>query len=1024
MSAKSSKRPSAVEERALLKDFQRRSLDRVFQRMYLDDSPTRRFLLADEVGLGKTLVARGVITRVIDHLWDDVDHINVLYLCSNGDIARQNVKRLTPRGIEGVSMASRITLLPIDAAGLQTEKVNLVALTPRTSLDLKGNLGVMRERALLVHLLRDHWDLNIKGACRMFAAPAGLQKFRDRVSAFGADETVDRELQQRFYDSLDELCRVAKGNAEESIRDRVTDLIAEYRDERSQPRETNAKKNLIIGELRQILAKSCLSALKPDLIILDEFQRFKDLLDGTGSAGEMAKQLFEYESATTKTRVLLMSATPYKMYTNGEEESGEDHYQDFVRTVRFLLAKDSATADRLDTLLKTYRRELFRLGQGGGEGLDPARSEIEQILRRVIVRTERLAVTPDRNGMLVEKPPVGVSLRSSDAKNYVAMQELAGMVEHADTIEYWKAAPWLLNFMDEYKFGDDIGEIIDEGPQPRAFVKAIESAETSVLPWEDVTAFRRLDPSHGRLRWLIKHTLDDDLWKVLWLPSGLGYYQLGEPFASVAEHSPTKALLFSAWRVVPRVVASVLSHEAERRMYVSLEGERKDLTDAPDRLGNQLQVGRKRGRVAGLSVLPLIYPSPWLARIGDPMQLSAKLRTGHEGRPTLGEILDIVSARVEEQLKRIIPAEASRATPDESWYWAAPILLDRLAEAELTVEWFSRDLAPLWSNKGDQQSASTPDEDDEEPENDDQENGDESSALEELVSRALRAARGDYVPGGSPPKDLARVLALMAVAGPGTVALRSFARVANAAALTSPSARDAAATVGGAFRTLYNQPDATAIIRSSGSEAGRRGDYWKQCLEYGASGCLQAVLDEYAHLLVEEAGVFRRSQEEVVKNIANYMVTAIGIRRAKVGVQNITVRNGTVRRESETFRSRFAMRYGEERADESGDKVRADDVRTAFNSPFWPFVLATTSVGQEGLDFHLYCHKVVHWNLPSNPVDLEQREGRVHRFKGHAVRKNVAIRHADVWMDPETTDPWTATFDKAKANREDRKSVV
>ena len=52
-----------------------------------------------------------------------------------------------------------------------------------------------------------------------------------------------------------------------------------------------------------------------------------------------------------------------------------------------------------------------------------------------------------------------------------------------------------------------------------------------------------------------------------------------------------------------------------------------------------------------------------------------------------------------------------------------------------------------------------------------------------------------------------------------------------------------------------------------------------------------------------------------------------------------------------------------------------------------------------------YCHVVVHWNLPNNPVDLEQREGRVHRYKGHAIRKNVALKHGagaladggDVW---------------------------
>ena len=35
----------------------------------------------------------------------------------------------------------------------------------------------------------------------------------------------------------------------------------------------------------------------------------------------------------------------------------------------------------------------------------------------------------------------------------------------------------------------------------------------------------------------------------------------------------------------------------------------------------------------------------------------------------------------------------------------------------------------------------------------------------------------------------------------------------------------------------------------------------------------------------------------------------------------------------------------------------------------------------------------MHWNLPGNPVDLEQREGRVHRYKGHAVRRNLANRY-------------------------------
>ena len=66
-------------------------------------------------------------------------------------------------------------------------------------------------------------------------------------------------------------------------------------------------------------------------------------------------------------------------------------------------------------------------------------------------------------------------------------------------------------------------------------------------------------------------------------------------------------------------------------------------------------------------------------------------------------------------------------------------------------------------------------------------------------------------------------------------------------------------------------------------------------------------------------------------------------------------------------------------------QLQNDVVDSAFNSPFRPFLLTSTSIGQEGLDFHPWCHRLVHWNLPGNPVDLEQREGRVHRYKGHGV---------------------------------------
>ena len=69
-------------------------MERVHEQFWHPTDPTRRFLVADEVGLGKTLVARGVIAKTIDHLWDTVPRIDVVYICSNAQIARQNLPKL------------------------------------------------------------------------------------------------------------------------------------------------------------------------------------------------------------------------------------------------------------------------------------------------------------------------------------------------------------------------------------------------------------------------------------------------------------------------------------------------------------------------------------------------------------------------------------------------------------------------------------------------------------------------------------------------------------------------------------------------------------------------------------------------------------------------------------------------------------------------------------------------------------------------------------------------------------------
>ena len=76
-----------------------------------------------------------------------------------------------------------------------------------------------------------------------------------------------------------------------------------------------------------------------------------------------------------------------------------------------------------------------------------------------------------------------------------------------------------------------------------------------------------------------------------------------------------------------------------------------------------------------------------------------------------------------------------------------------------------------------------------------------------------------------------------------------------------------------------------------------------------------------------------------------------------------------------------------------GDSVAPRKMQSVFNTPFRPFVAVSTSIGAEGLDFHFYCNRLIHYTLPPNAIKLEQMNGRIDRMNSHAVRR--------WWSDPE-----------------------
>lgn len=955
---------------ARLKDFQRRTVDYVFRRMYLDEPPALRFLVADEVGLGKTLVAKGVIAKALEHLNGRGRRIDIVYVCSNAAIARQNINRLNVLGKGHFSVASRLTLLPTEVKELRANPVNFISFTPGTTFDLKSRGGWMKERAVIFRMLRQEKWVEEKGLLNILQGTAGRKAWKSYAydwvfpldegltTAFRSNVRVDRELRGRIV----EMCGIAQ---------HYSDVPAiEHEDRYS-----------LIGDLRKRLARVCLNALKPDLIILDEFQRFRNLLQPDDPAADLAQELFRYPGA----RVLLLSATPYKMLSLDHEQD-DDHYPDFLKTLGFLF-DDPEAVERVQKDINDFRCGLLQLdGQGLAE-IGPVRDELQSRLLSVMCRTERVAHTDRQDAMMIE-PPRPAQLTPEDLHHAAFLDHLSRVVKARDAIEYWKSTPYALNFMRGYEVRTGMEQL---EVQDLADVAAmIDAGDGCLLRHASFEHYQEVDPANPRLRSLMADTVEQGLWRVLWLPPSLPYWRPGGSFSMLPE--ATKSLVFSAWNAVPEAIAALVSYEAERRMLAGID---RAIThqELYDRLKPLLRFSQDSdGRLVGMPALVLLYPSPTLAELVDPVQLSLLF----EELPPIEEVLDDVEARIKLLLDKVPKQGAKDLREDERWYWALPPMLDALRWPGARSWCFSRDGWRAITGSGDT---------------------DGGGSFHQHIDHLLAAAGSRLDPPlGRPPADLARVIAELALAGPGVCALRSLHRVARDLSWDDPSLLEAAARVATGFRTLFNLPESIALLRGKDSDA----SYWRIAIRHGLEGNLPALLDEQIHVLLESLGHRDATSKERVQGIAIELAESLSIRSAQLSVDEINAEAGKIKATPFRLRCRFALRFGELRDEKTEQRI--GNVRSAFNSPFRPFVLASTSIGQEGLDFHTWCHAVFHWNLPSNPVDLEQREGRVHRYKGHAVRKNVARMVGRGGLRGRWElggDPWETLFAIAREHRDD-----
>ncbi|WP_396659483.1 helicase-related protein [Microbacterium sp.] len=913
-----------------------------------------RFLIADETGLGKSIIARGIVAKAIAHLQDTdgIDRIDIVYVCSNADLARQNLQRLNVTGDPAIGMATRLTMLAKESRRLEAKstgagkKVNLVSFTPGTSFSQGGwRQGNADERAMLTIILDQL--INRTASDRrttrllMQGTVASLRNF-DGWYVNKLRKDLGGEPDPRIIDAFDLAVRA------DGALDRFLELRDAVRGKQRVPPEIKHRVHDSIDELRRHLAKAGVDTLEPDLIILDEFQRFRHLLAApeSGPAAELAHSLFDHPDA----RVLLLSATPYKPFTNSDDD--EDHYRDFIATVSFLTGRDADRTAEVESSLAAYRLALVNEG-------DPAAAaaRVRAALIPLMTRSERPALS-DQDDMLTTRPLPGGIPTPEDLADWAALRQLGETVGAPIGLEYWKSIPHFATFMEGYKPAERAKNLL-AGPAGEAVAEALERARG--VERRTIKAFEPVDLASGYLRTLSAETLDRGWWRLLWLPPTMPYLTPAGPYANVTAASATKHVIFSAWSGVPTAIASLLSYEADRRIAEMSELLNENTAEGRKNVRLRLQYRVLDAAPRAMSTLSLFWPHPRLAEVGDPLAAARRA----------GGMLDS-----EAVLRELEPALGSPEEGGQAWeaFFSYP--------GALPPELSGADPGALVGDA---------------PDDETDEDADIASGLELHVQQALARIR-------EPGDPRHPSLPALAAHAPGNIAWRALRSIAGADA-TDVGLWRAAWRLSSGIRALFNRRETIALLVAMAAP-GRA--YWQAVLDYCSDGNLQSVLDEYLFQLRSERGGARLDDAGLL-GAATTAAEAMGLRPARY-IGHEARRD---RREI-AFQARFALRYGGRQSEgaKESEIVRQGEVRNAFNSPFAPYILASTSVGQEGIDFHWWSHSVIHWNLPSNPVDFEQREGRVNRFAGHAVRKNVAAAH---WRDVLASDspPWDAAFDAA-----------
>lgn len=271
-----------------------------------------------------------------------------------------------------------------------------------------------------------------------------------------------------------------------------------------------------------------------------------------------------------------------------------------------------------------------------------------------MARTERVAATEEHDGMLVEPGNI-VKLQPEDVRQYLAADAVFRAVGERDQ---WLTGSPPLSCQLHASLQGGRADSGYAAALPEKLAKVLTEHQDSMLSIDAVSKLGLVPDAHAKLRDLRERLIDSGLWKLLWMPPTVPYWPLAGAYEG--QHGQSKALLFSAWNMVPDVVSGLLSYEAERRML----GPDFESYHEPDRRQSALlRLTETGGSRARHRLLLLLMPCLTLADKAHPLAAPVGVDRREWVRSQVAELLQTLP-------------DPENAAVDNRWEWAAPLLLD------------------------------------------------------------------------------------------------------------------------------------------------------------------------------------------------------------------------------------------------------------------------------------------------------------------------------------------------------------